>query len=369
MPKSDNVFLPAHGGDVVAASQRYGIAIEDWIDLSTGVNPVPYPVDGISAQAFYDLPYIRADFMAAARGYYSYGRFGCDQLGCDQLLAVPGSQAAIQALPLLLQSEGSINTILMPELGYKEHEKHWRKAGADIDYYPSFDETLAVSAIDAALKNNSARHLLVINPNNPTCLQFSCEQLRLWAGQLQAGAYLIVDEAFMDNQAEQSLLVSALPNNVIVLRSFGKFFGLAGIRLGFVFANLDILSRLENRIGLWQVSGPAQALAIKALKDNVWHAQAIEKIERCAKLTLTLFTPLLEKISCGAIYQNAIFTSCCINPRQALLVSDFFASRGVLLRIFLINEDQALLRFGVLSDVDQKAVDKVSAVANEFCAL
>ena len=117
--KSENKII--HGGDLQQASLQYGIAVQDWIDLSTGLNPAPYKVKDIPVQVFSELPYIRDDFLDAAKKYY----------GCSHLLALNGTQVAIQALPKLLKKVG----IILPSLGYQEHFKHWQQWGEVNGYY------------------------------------------------------------------------------------------------------------------------------------------------------------------------------------------------------------------------------------------
>ncbi len=333
---SQPLSLPLHGGDIISASERYNIPIEEWIDLSTGINPAPYPFRDIGPECFSRLPYIGREFNQAVSGYYD----------CENFVAVTGTQAAIQILPSLLKKL----PILVPEVGYQEHVKHWTKSQTPLNYYPSLDAGEMLKSIDRQLADNKDQHLLVINPNNPTTVKISKSQLITWAQQLAEGAYVIVDEAFMDLTPEGSVLTEkSRPENVIVLRSFGKFFGLAGIRLGFVFANDLLLKALENALGLWQVNGPAQAIAIQALNDKTWQSKVIDSIAEYAAFTRQIFSPVFELLGVEVSHHEGLFSSYSLGQDQALWLNEKLAQSGVLTRVVLLANKKALLRVGVLS--------------------
>ena len=261
-----------HGGDIQTAKAQY--QLDDLLDLSTGVNPQAYPVKGLSAEAFTQLPYLQQSFTQAASQYYQH----------SQMVVLPGSQQAIKALPTLLNQW----PVLLPSHGYQEHQQAWQYKQQQ--HYPAFDLDKAASFISQAIEQQPQQHLLIINPNNPTGLLFSSEQIIEWANQLDPRAYVIVDEAFIDAYPQQSLLdCNKLPHNVVVLRSFGKFFGLAGLRLGFLFANLTICKQVEKQQDLWAINGPAQAMATLAFNDQDWIQQSQQQITLNAQFTRALF--------------------------------------------------------------------------------
>ena len=333
--------LPLHGGDIIAASKRYDIPEDKWIDLSTGMNPEPYPMPEIPLEAFQHLPYLQDAFIQAAAAYY------CS----EQCIPIAGSQAAIQQLPGVLNPEKL--PILLPQIGYKEHENYWAQHGASLSFYPSLENTPMVDTINASLQQNNQQHLLVINPNNPTAVLINKSQLLTWAETLAERAYLIVDEAFIDLTPEYSLLSDAdLPANIIVLRSFGKFFGLAGLRLGFVFGHDDVLGKLQSKIGLWQVNGPAQFIATKAFKDKKWQAAARLRIIENATQTQELFLPLMRSLNVVTTYANGLFESYYMKYTQAVELADTLATKGILTRVVDIDGAHALLRIGTLSMLD-----------------
>jgi len=353
MKNTPALHQPLHGGDLLAASQRYPVELDEWIDLSTGINPEAYPHDDIQSSAFCQLPYLRPEFYAAAKTYYA----------ADNILAVSGSQAVIQALPHILPRK----TLLIPQVGYQEYAKHWRKAGALTQPYPSFELAASRRVIEQSLTAQPDQHLLIINPNNPTGQIFSRDDLVGFADLLADNAYLIVDEAFADLQAGGSLLGKPLPDNIIVLRSFGKFFGLAGIRLGFVVANDTILAALNARLGLWQVNGPAQDLAINALSDTAWQQQARQNIQLNAAYCQQLFQPLMQYSGQLKAIHQGLFSSYVLKRQTAYDIFEYFAHAGILFRVVEIDQQHAILRMGILLTSAEEAIQKIRQTISAYC--
>ncbi|MFT7372355.1 MAG: cobalamin biosynthetic protein CobC [Oleiphilaceae bacterium] len=356
-----------HGGDLQQASKRFDVPFEQWIDLSTGINPEPYPITDVDSAAFQQLPYLKPDFIQAAHGYY----LGEDNaiLAADNLLAVSGSQAVIQLLPVCLPSL----PVLLPELGYQEHRLQWLQSGAKVSSYPSIEYEASVSFINQSLQHNSRQHLVIINPNNPSGLRFSPAQLKAWANKLDDGAYLIIDEAFIDTQPELSVLRQHFQANMIVLRSFGKFFGLAGLRLGFVFAHDVLIQALKKRLGLWAINGPAQSIATAAFKDKAWQQQARNNINKAAQLSQTLFHPLFNGLQASPQGVNnsiheALFSSYYLPINQAEKISQFFANRGILLRVIDVNCEYALLRIGCINPKNNTNKQRVQETIDSYIA-
>jgi len=354
---SENCF---HGGDIISASQHYDIPMDQWIDLSTGINPEPYPVTDtlgdMSAQAFERLPYLQPDFLDSAGAYY----FDQDYEKTDdhrrRLLAVPGSQSVIQALPACLAKL----PVILPELGYQEHVQAWRDSDADLAFYDALELSTAKDQIDSLIAHKSAHHLVVINPNNPSGLQFSIQQLNIWAQSLSGGGHLIVDEAFIDTQPENSLLAQAPINNLVVLRSFGKFFGLAGLRLGFAFANENLCAQLQQRIGPWSINGPAQEIATHAFQNTAWQQQASINIVTSGKASSALFAPLFAQYAVIRSMHQPLFTSYWLEAELAAFIYRAFAMRGILLRqIDCQQTGLSILRIGSLNFEDEDAVARV----------
>lgn len=342
----------SHGGNVFDASRQYGIPLEQWLDLSTGISPFSYPVEGIQLSAFQRLPYPDPRLVQAAADYY----------GNDQLLPVPGSQPVIQALPRILPKA----PVLVPALGYQEHGLQWRQAGCRTDAYPSTDHHQARDFLDRALAQDNQRHLLIINPNNPTGLRFSPEQIRDWARRLAPDRYLIVDEAFIDVHPGCSVLPEHFDESLIVLRSFGKFFGLAGIRLGFVFANGHIRAALGQEMGIWSINGPAQAIALKALSDSEWQRLAVQRIEAAALQARQLYAPFTTRLNATWSVHDPLFSTYRLSEPLAVALQDHFARLGVLIRRIPVDREAHLIRVGRLDPDDQDSFLRVHQTIRSF---
>lgn len=258
-----------HGGNLLAIARQYQTDATRWIDLSTGVSPFTYPVGEIPISAWNQLPQTDDGLEQIAKSYYN---------GPVEPIAVSGSQAAIMALPSLLTDFlGKCGTVALPKVGYKEHEQAWRSFQKDGDswsirFYDDAPSQLDVSSSDV---------IVVINPNNPTGVSLNSDYLMELADDLsrQSGV-LIIDEAFADAHVQESVLSPTVSlDNLVVLRSVGKFFGLAGARVGFVFANQQISSLLQEYLGPWTVAGPSRWVIKQALVDTHWHKKTKAKIE------------------------------------------------------------------------------------------
>ena len=354
-----------HGGDIISASAQYKIGVAQWIDLSTGLNPDSYPIDGIPASAFTHLPYLQPEFIAASRAYYH----------SSDSIALIGSQMLIQNLPQCVAKR----PVLLPSVGYDEHRQSWQDAGFDISFYPAFELSNAINYIDQALQSNPEQHLVIINPNNPSGLLIEPEQLIVWANKLPSDCYVIVDEAFIDMRPQMSVLRSQWPNNMLVLRSFGKYFGLAGIRIGFAFCKGALKQKIEQVLGLWMINGPAQYLAGKAMRDTHWQDVAINSINSASHRTQQLFEPLIAHINALSTTvawetHQGLFSSYQMAENTAIDVQHYFASNGILLRVIKLpirlqtdqqaqlsqaQCPQALLRVGVLGRENQEQHSRV----------
>lgn len=309
----------AHGGGLRAAARQYGIPLGEWLDLSTGINPQGWPVPPLPAVAWRRLPEADDGLESAAAAYY----------GTDQLLATAGSQAAIQALPWL-RPKGRIG-VLAPS--YAEHAHAWRKAGHDVELLPAEALATAVAQLEV---------LVLVHPNNPTGARFPLEQLQDWRAALAArDGWLVVDEAFMDMTPAHSLAGHVGLPGLIVLRSLGKFFGLAGARLGFVLATTAVREGLQERLGPWSVNHPGRWAAAQALGDTAWQTQAREILERAGRR----LADLLQRQGLSVAGGTALFQWVRLKHQEdAAFWQDALARRGVLVRRF---DDPPSLRFGL----------------------
>lgn len=312
-----------HGGRLRAAAQQHNIPLADWLDLSAAINPVAYPVGDIPTNAWQRLPEDDDELAAVATAYY----------GHSLLLPVAGSQAAIQSLPFLVTGSALRVGVLQPT--YNEHPHAWQQAGHTVI-------ACAPDAIDAQLGTLDA--LVLANPNNPTGSTFSADTLLRWHAILQQrNGWLVVDEAFLDADPAASLVPHTGLPGLVVLRSLGKFFGLAGARVGFVFAPAEVRTALAERLGPWTLGGPARWAARHALADTAWQAAQRARLDAAgARLRRLLQAHGLD--SCGpALFQYVRLT-------HAQHVHAAFARRGILLRRF---DDPPALRFGLPAEAPQ----------------
>ncbi len=243
---------PSHGGDLRYANTVYGEPEKGWVDLSTGVNPKPYPFLMPPDKIFSRLPdeHLKLKLIEIAQHYYSSNA---------AIVAGAGSQAFIQCLPRI--REKSRVGVFSPT--YAEHARAWSDAGHD------------VRAISELFDTDDFNVLIIVNPNNPDGRCFASGFLvDLARRQYSGGGWLIVDEAFCDVDPGESVAPHAGEGGMIVLRSFGKFFGLAGLRLGFAICPIQLAIRLEAALGPWAVSGPALHIGRQALLDKDWHVVA-----------------------------------------------------------------------------------------------
>lgn len=305
-----------HGGRLRQAAGHYGIPISDWLDLSTGINPNGWPVPGIPAACWQRLPEDDDDLLAAARAYYQN----------DTLLPVAGSQAAIQTLPRLRPA--CRVGVLHP--AYAEHAAGWQKAGHQL-------MTVEADSLDRQLDLLDV--LILINPNNPTGQLWTPARLLDWHAKLhRRGGWLIVDEAFMDGMPGYSLTNLPVRPGLIVLRSIGKFFGLAGIRCGFVVAEPDLLARLAETLGPWTISHPGRFVAAQALADRGWQQQTAAALQRQG---LRLRQLLADS---GWPPQGGCHLFQWLTTAAAAEMHARLAEQGVLTRLF---HSPASLRFGL----------------------
>lgn len=307
-----------HGGRLREASRRFGIPLSQWVDLSTGVNPWGWPVPALAAEVWRRLPEEDDGLEKAAAEYYRSHR----------LLPLPGSQAAIQALPELLPR----TRVACVAPLYREHPHAWTRRGHDVVEPPSLSQAL----------ESSASVVVVCNPNNPTASRAPRAAL-LEAAEMLArrGGWLVVDEAFADAQPEESLTALAggpEAPNVIALRSLGKFFGLAGARVGFAFGAEAILEGLRERLGPWAVAGPAREVARKALVDTAWQGQA--------RAWLAGASTRLERrlATLGPVRATRLFAALTLPQARAEALVEHLAARGLLVRGF---QGLPLVRWGL----------------------
>ncbi len=329
------VGLPplVHGGDLGAARKLFKGAPEPILDLSTGINPNPYPVPALPADALTKLPEPEALAGLAALAAEAYGA-----PASDHVVVAPGSQV-VMALAASLVTPGTA-VVLAPT--YAEHARAARIAGHDVSEVTAFDQLEGDLAI-------------VVNPNNPNGRLVGRDALLALASRVQM---LIVDEAFMDaGPAGHSLAGDTARGNVVVLRSFGKFFGLPGLRLSFALATPGIAAWLRAALGPWPVSGAALAIGAEALADKDWIETTRSTLATSAKRLDSMLSNAGLKVLGGTALFRLVETASAGSLFMQL------GQAGILVRRF--DERPEWLRFGLPgSEADWQRLEAALASAS-----
>ena len=316
-----------HGGALDQMRRAFLHAPEPWIDLSTGINPWPYPIIDVSPSAYHHLPtQAEADACRATMA---------DAIGAsgESLLLAPGSELLIRLLPVVLGARRV--SILSPTYG--DHARAWRAARAEVtESDDPFNDAAHADAV------------ILCNPNNPDGRIFPRDVLEKARAQLaRQGGWLIVDEAYADLDPAFSLAPSGGSENLIILRSFGKFFGLAGIRLGGVLAPRHVRAALSQFLGVWPVSGAALHIGSRAYSDLAWQ-QATRKRLKTARQRLDI---LLE--DAGLTLEGGCDLFRLVRTDSATETWRRLAEVGIYVRRF--DWSDHLIRIGLPADADAEA--------------
>lgn len=267
--------MPRHGGDISVAISKYGGKPEDWLDLSTGVSPWSYPLPKLNDELWRTLPKKPSNLLAVASNYYA-----CDR---GAIALVPGTQPAIRLLPTFIKAS---STVAVPEPGYQEHAYSWSQAGHQLMVYQNLEHLAAMIA------QGVVEHAVVINPNNPTCESTCPELLNDFAKRLEG--LLVIDEAFTDVDPRNSLCNQGKLDNIIIFRSIGKFFGLAGARIGFVISHHNLAHKLGRLFSPWPVNAAAQRIAEVALNDLQWQTTQRKRLAEQASQVSQILEPIVR---------------------------------------------------------------------------
>ena len=297
-----------HGGALDLMRAVYPEASQPWIDLSTGINPWPYPDLTLSPEALAHLPTQQMydacrDAMASA--------FGTKP---DTLILSPGSELLIRLLPDVITPRSV--AILSPTYG--DHAEAWTRAGASVIETP--DPLTFADRVDA---------IVITNPNNPDGRLFDPEALNDARKALaDRGGWLIIDEAYADLMPEYSMVRYSGADGVIILRSFGKFFGLAGLRLGALIAPEPVLKAMADRLGVWPISGAALEIGARAYADIAWQDQTRDKLKAATDRLDTILT----SVGLSTVGGTSLFRF--IETPNAHAMFDQLARAGVYVRRF-----------------------------------
>jgi cobalamin biosynthetic protein CobC len=315
-----------HGGDLTQAMAQYGGTPPMWLDLSTGINPRPWPIPATLPEMLWQRLPSRADqdaLIAAARMAYNLPE------GVE-IAAASGTQALIQWLPYLTAP----GAVAIPGPTYSEHAAAWNSAG---------HEVITLTALDHL--PDHARYAVIVNPNNPDGRLLDKVALARIATLLrERGGWLVIDEAFADLDPACSAVALCCDLPVIVLRSFGKFYGLAGLRLGFAIGPPAMIRRIASALGPWPCSGLALAIGRAALLDQQWAAHARERLKSLADR--------LDNVlgAAGFVIVGGTTLFRLVRDSDAEMLHQALAERHIWCRNFEWADD--LLRFGLPGDDD-----------------
>lgn len=347
---------PAHGGDLLRAQKQFSElktepttelktgaktvlkteqSTDQWLDLSAALNPNPWPIPDIPAVCFNQLPENYDELIAVAADYYQQ----------SSLWPVSGSQQIIELLPQLRKR----SKVAVPEAGYQEHAWCWHKAGHQVMTYTPNELEHAAKCCDV---------VITINPNNPTGQKYNKETLLQLQRQLaQRDGWLIVDEAFMDalpesEQASLSIANKAELPGLFVLRSVGKFFGLAGIRSGFILCQPNMLQQIRTKLGPWHLNGVSSYLTQQLLQDMAWQITARKQLSMQMSHQAEVLTQLLTQpdrydanLQGKYIGHTPLFYS--LYHPDAHEIQQQLAQHGIWVRYF---PESSWLRFGLAAD-------------------
>jgi cobalamin biosynthetic protein CobC len=321
--RDDTATIVDHGGSLDRARALFPDAPEPWIDLSTGINPHSYPVFDLPATAFARLPEPAHNKQLAHVAAAAYGA-----PSAAHVVPAPGTQILLPRVASLVKPRRAV--VLGPT--YAEHRRAASIAGHHVE------ETADLARLaDADLA-------ILVNPNNPDGRVVQrASLLELAAALHHRGGLLVVDEAFMDvGPRTESLDGHVERGGIVVLRSFGKFFGLAGVRLGFAISSTELARRLDDQLGPWAVAGPALEIGARALADKHWQETTRSNLTEAANR----LDALLARHDIPVMGGTSLFRY--VRLPDARTLFETLGRHGILVRNF--GERPHHLRFGLPAD-------------------
>ena len=353
---SSNSIIPTiqHGGNLAGAIKQYKIPKENWIDLSTGISPWPYSFQTLPELVWHELPQPHDELLNSAATYYKVKQH------C--ITATSGSQIAIRLIPHFFEP----SCVAIPSLGYQEHAASWEMANHKIIHYQDVAELFEL------ISKKRVEHVVIINPNNPSGEKFNSEILIKIISQVSG--VCVVDEAFIDyyddnedsandcndlDANESSSIHSATKllnqhnyENLIILRSVGKFFGLAGLRLGFVIGLHPCLQAFNSLLQPWSISHASQYIGIQALNDKQWQKQQRARIkEQQLHFQVTLNCLFANNLEDYSVVEAGLFNTVFSSNITLLELHKKLAKQGVWTRLSNEKNQASWLRFGLPENI------------------
>ncbi|MYF69210.1 MAG: threonine-phosphate decarboxylase [Proteobacteria bacterium] len=300
--------VEVHGGALDAMHRLFPDAPQPWLDLSTGINPWPWPARESHFESLHRLP-TREDYARCTEAMAT--AFGSPE---HAILAAPGSELLIRLLPTVIAPRRV--AILAPSYG--DHARVWRAAGCEV-----------VETPDPLAQAESADAVVICNPNNPDGRRFKPNEVEAAHRRLgERGGWLVIDEAFADLEPDLSRARQGGADHLLVLRSIGKFYGLAGLRLGALIAPVEVRNRMQARMGVWSVSTPALAIGATAYSDRAWQTATRRRLAEARRR----LDELLQERQCRVVGGTDLFRFAEVADARGLWQQ--LAHRGIYVRRF-----------------------------------
>ena len=327
--------MAEHGGNSDEAAKAYGMTPEQMYDLSTGISPIAYDMVLPSSSHYQKLPMTSAldDLYKAARGAYQVPTHAAICCGA-------GSQSLLGMLPNVMAGS---EIVWCREPTYNEHRYRWEKAGHQVDGGDSCPD--------------DAKIIILGQPNNPDGRLWKHDEIAHYHAMMaERNGLLIIDEAFVDAMPEHSYMPHAGDDNLVILRSVGKFYGLAGIRVGFAIGGKEIIAKLADDIGPWPISQPAIDIALTALSDHEWQ---ISHSKRLYELSSKL-VEILAGAGFTIVAQQPLFVT--IQDESIYEFHDHLARHGFWTRIY--QNYPSMMRLGLISQ--QTGLSRFASVVSRW---
>jgi threonine-phosphate decarboxylase len=269
-----------HGGDIEAVSREYGISIGELIDFSASINPFGPPPEARAR-----LQRECSDMALLAR----YPDPRCSELRLELatrlgvspecLTIANGSAALFGAVIRALRPR----TCLLPVPAFGEQRRALTAAGCEIERMPLSAANgfrLDTRALRLMLSERRPSLCVLTNPHNPSgALTTAAEMPQVLQAASAHQVQLLIDEAFIDFAPNDTLTAAATGSDqLVVLRSLTKFFGMPALRVGYCVSTPAMTGRIEAQLPEWPVTTLAAAAATEALRDEDYARRTLRAV-------------------------------------------------------------------------------------------